>query len=267
MKRAYGFALLFLLISGLSATAQWLSHPTSGIPRTPDGRPDLSAPAPVAANGKPDLSGLWMPDPAAGGTKGIGETVRSPYFLDITAGMKPEDVPFKPWAEAEYRRRLARDSVDDPAAHCQPMGLPGLDTYPLPFKILQNLALVLILYEHNSDFRQIFLDGRDHPRDPQPTWMGYSTGKWEADRLVVETVGFNDRSWLDRRGHPHSESLGVIERFRRLDVGRMEVEITIDDPQTYTRPIVFTQLLRLLPDSELLEYVCSDNEKFFNAVR
>jgi hypothetical protein len=181
--------------------------------------------------------------------------------------MKPEDVPFKPWAEAEYRRRVARDSVDDPAAHCQLIGLPGLDTYPLPFQILQQPAFVVILYENDTDFPQIFLDGRDHPRDAQPIWMGYSTGKWESDRLVVETIGFNDRSWLDRTGRPHSESLRVIERFWRLDVGRMEIEITVDDPQTYTRPIVFTQLLRLLPDTELLEYVCSHNKKFFKAVR
>jgi len=267
MRRTSGFALLFMLTFPLSGSGQWLSHPTGNIPRTADGRPDLSAPAPKAPDGKPDISGLWMPDPGTGGTQGIGETVRSPYFIDITAGMKPEDVPFMPAAAAEYRRRVARNGIDDPGAHCQPTGVPGLDTYPLPFKIVQLPTMVIVLYEHNADFRQIFMDGRDAPRDPEPTWMGYSTGKWETDRLVVHTTGFNDRSWLDRSGHPHSESMRLTERFRRLDFGRMEIEITIDDPQTYTKPIVFTQPLRLLPDTEILEFFCSDNEKFFKGVR
>lgn len=126
---------------------------------------------------------------------------------------------------------------------------------------------MVVLYENNTDFRQIFLDGRAHPIDPQPTWMGYSIGRWDAGTLVVETMGFTDRSWLDRTGHPHRESMRVTERFRRLDVGRMEIEITIDDPQTYTRPIVFKQPLRLLADTELLEHFCTDNEKFSRTLR
>ena len=253
-------ALSTMLLSG-RVGAQWLHHPASGTPRTPDGKADLSAPAPRTADGKPDLSGIWLPDPGPAGTKGIGEVLRSPYFVDITTDLSPEKVPFQPWAEAQYRRHRERNMMDDPTARCQPTGVPALDTYPFPFKVLQMPGLVVILYENNTDFRQIFADGRELPRDPQPTWMGYSVGKWDRDTFVVESFGFNDRSWLDRSGHPHSESLRVIERFRRLDFGRMEIQITIDDPNAYTRPITFTQAQKLVPDTELLEHFCTDNEK------
>jgi len=249
-----------MLLHG-AAGAQWPDRPASGIPRTPDGKPNLSAPAPRTPDGKPDLSGVWLPDPGAGGTKGIGETLRSPFFVDITTGLDPQQVPFQPWAEAQYRRHRERNMMDDPTARCQPTGVPALDTYPFPFKVLQTPGLLVILYENNTDFRQIFSDGRDLPRDPQPAWMGYSTGKWDGDVFVVDSIGFDERSWLDRTGHPHSDALRVIERFRRLDVGRMDVQITIDDPKAYTRPITFTQALKLLPDGELLEHFCTDNEK------
>jgi hypothetical protein len=256
-----GAFLLGAAILGEPAAGQWLTHPTSGIPRTPDGRPNLLAPAPRSADGKADLSGLWLPDAGPLATKGIGETLRSPYFLDITADMKPEEVRFMPWAEAEYRRRTERHSQDDPTARCQPTGVPSLNTYPMPFKIVQTPALIVVLYENNTDFRQIFTDGRAQPQDPAPTWMGYSVGHWEGDTLVVNSTGFNDRSWLDRTGHPHSEAMRVTERFRRLAFGRMEIQITIDDPITYQRPLVFTQAEQLLPDTELLEHFCTDNEK------
>ncbi|MEO8257788.1 MAG: hypothetical protein ABI868_10635 [Acidobacteriota bacterium] len=249
-----------MLLPG-SVGAQWPDRPAIGIPRTPDGKPDLSARLPAGPDGRPDLSGIWLPDPGSAGTKGIGESLRSPYFVDVTSDLDPAKVPFQPWAEAQYRRHRERNMMDDPTARCQPTGVPALDTYPFPFKVLQLRGLVVILYENNTDFRQIFIDGREAPRDPTPTWMGYSVGKWEGDTLVVESIGFNDRSWLDRSGHPHSESLRVIERFRRMDVGRMEITITIDDPKTYTGPITFTQAQKLLPDAELLEHFCTDNEK------
>ena len=253
-------ALSTVLLSG-PAAAQWPDRPAPGIPRTLDGKPNLSAPAPRAPDDKPDLSGVWLPDPGPTATKGIGETLRSPYFVDITTGIDPRQVPFQPWAEAQYRRHRERNMMDDPTARCQPTGVPALDTYPFPFKLLQTPGLVVILYENNTDFRQIFSDGRELPRDPQPAWMGYSVGKWDGDAFVVDSIGFDDRSWLDRSGHPHSEALHVTERFRRLDVGRMEVQITIDDPKAYTRPMTFTQAQRLLPDGELLEHFCTDNEK------
>jgi hypothetical protein len=252
--------LIGLLLPSYSG-AQWLDHPTSGIPRTPDGKPDLSAPTPRAGDGKPDLSGIWLPDPSPAGTRGIGETARSPYFLDITAGLNPEKVPFQPWAEAQFQRHRERNGMDDPTSRCQPAGVPALSTYPLPSKVLQLPGLVVILYENNTDFRQIFTDGRALPRDPQPAWMGYSVGKWDGDTFVVESIGFDNRSWLDRSGHPHSEAMRVVERFHRQEFGRMDVQITIDDPKAYTQAITFTQVQRLLPDTELLEHFCTDNER------
>ena len=249
-----------ILLPGYSG-AQWLDHPTSGIPRTPDGKPVMTAPTPRAADGKPDLSGIWLPDSGPAGTKGIGETLRSPYFLDITADLNPEKVPFQPWAEAQFRRHRDRNMMDDPTARCQPTGVPALSAYPFPSKVLQLPGLMVILYENNTDFRQIFMDGRQLPRDPQPAWMGYSIGKWDGDTLVVESTGFDPRSWLDRFGHPHSEAMRVVERFHRLNFGRMDVQITIDDPKAYTQAITFTQTQKLLPDTELLEHFCMDNEK------
>ena len=255
---------LLALMAG-PADAQWLSYPSSGVPRTAEGKTDLSAPAPKTSEGVSDLSGIWLPDPGPRATVGIGDARRSPYFIDVTADLKPEDVPFQPAAAAEYKRRVDRQGKDDPTTRCQPTGVPSLDTYPFPFKVVQMPSLVIILYENNTDFRQIFIDGRRLPEDPQPTWMGYSVGRWDGDTLVVDTVGFTDRSWLDRSGHPHSESLHLTERFRRLDVGRMEIAITIDDPKAYTKPITFTQPQRLLADTELLEHFCTDNEKYSNA--
>lgn len=261
------YVLLLAVIASVPAYAQWLTYPSPGLPRTSDGKTDLSAATPKTSDGRPDLSGIWLPDPGPRATVGIGDARRSPYFIDVTADLKPEEVPFQPWAATEYKRR--RDSLgkDDPTARCQPTGVPNLDTYPLPFKIVQMPLLLVILYENNTDFRQVFIDGRKLPDDPQPTWMGYSIGRWDSDTLVVDTIGFTDRSWLDRSGHPHSESLHLTERFRRLNVGRIEIGITIDDPKTYSKPISFTQPLRLLPDTELLEHFCTDNEKYSNSLK
>ena len=170
-------------------------------------------------------------------------------------------MPFQPGAEALFKQRLQSQGKDDPIAHCQPTGVPALGTIPLPYKIIQMPRLIVILYEENSVFRQVFLDGRLPVQDPEPRWMGYSSGKWDGDTLVVDTVGFNDRSWLDRMGHPHSDALHVIERFRRRDVGHLDIEVTIDDPKAYTKPITYTQKATLVPDEDLLEYFCSENEK------
>jgi len=184
------------------------------------------------------------------------------YFLDIFERFTPQKIPaeLQPAGAQIYARN--RDNVGrlNPASNCLPRGVPWADSTPSPYKILQMPGLVVILYEENTTFRQIFTDGRKHPMDPQPTWLGYSIGTWEADTLVVDTSGFNDRSWLDTFGAPHSDALHLIERFRRRDIGHMEIQISIDDPKTYTKPLVFTQNVRLLPDTELLENFC-ENER------
>ena len=261
MKSITGSVLSIMLLLIAATDAQWIGRPTAGIPRTAGGKPNLSARAPRTPAGKPDFSGIWQPDPGPGATRGIGETYRSKYFLNITADHQPNEVPFEPWAATLFTQHVATLSKDDPTARCLPTGIPGLDTYPQPYKIVQTPGLMIVLYENNTTFRQIFMDGRDHPHDPQPTWMVYSIGKWDGDTLIVDTIGFNDRSWLDRVGHPHSESMRVTERFRRSDFGHMTIQITIDDPKAYTKPLVFTQPQVLLADTELLEYFCAENEK------
>ena len=234
------------------AAAQWLKYPTAGIPRTPDGKPNLSAPAPKQADGKPDLSGLWRP---------IGG-----YVGNIAKDLKPGEVPFQPWAEELYKHRRATQSQDDPTASCIVGGVPRSDLVGYPLKILNAPGMLVILYEAVHSYRQIFSDGRPLPEDPNPAWFGYSVAHWEGSEFVVNTEGFNDKGWLDNGGHPATEQLKVIERFRRKDFGHMEIQITIDDPKAYTKPWSMTLPLELQPDTELLEYMCNENNKYFELV-
>jgi hypothetical protein len=259
---AAGAMAAVLCLTCTPIAGQWLNQPTRGIPRTADGRADLSAPVPRTADGKPDLSGVWQPaadanDPA-GGVEGI---VGPRYLVDVTRDFKPGEVPFQPWAEALYKQRNDNFRRDNPLIRCQPAGVPRLDAYTHPYKIVQTPELVVVLYESSTMFRQIFLDGRQLPREPQPSWMGYSVGRWEGEALVVETIGFNDKTWLDGSGHPHSEEMRLTERFTRRDFGRMDIAITVDDPKAYTRPLSYVQPQRLLPDTDLIEYVCTENAK------
>jgi hypothetical protein len=170
-------------------------------------------------------------------------------------------VPFQPWAAELFRQRQANKMRDNPMIRCLPAGIPRLDAYSHPYKIVQTPDLMVVLYESQTLFRQIFTDGRAHPKDPEPSWLGYSIGKWDGDTLVVETTGFNDKTWLDGFGHPHSDAMKVTERFRRRDFGHMDIEIVIDDPKAYTKPLRYLQPQRLEPDTELIEYICNENAK------
>jgi hypothetical protein len=240
-------SVLALLAICAPAPAQWINVPTKGLPRTADGKPNLTAPAPRSADGHPDLAGIWMPP--------------SGYVFNIANAMKPEDVPLQPWAAELYSQRRANESKEDPVGHCIPAGVPRADAVPYPWKILNSPGEMTILYEAVHGYRQIFLDGRELPKDPNPTWMGYSVGHWDGDTLVVDTTGFNDKGWLDNDGKPATDALRVTERFKRKDLGHMDLEITIDDPKAYTKPWKVTEAFRLLPDTELLEYVCNENNK------
>ena len=240
-------ATLAALMTAASASAQWLNHPTAGIPRTPDGKPNLSAPVPRTADGKPELAGLWRPSPGLTG--------------DIARNLKPGEVPFQPWAEALYKQRRATSSKDDPTANCIVGGVPRSDLVGYPFKVLQVPGMMVILYEAVHAYRQIFTDGREHPKDPNPTWFGYSVGHWEGDTLVVVTTGFNDKGWLDNAGKPATDKLRVTERFIRKDFGNMDIQITIDDPKAYTRPWSVNVETPLLVNTELMEFICLENEK------
>jgi hypothetical protein len=239
--------------------AQWPGAPPDGLPRLADGRIDLAAPPPRTADGRPDLAGVWEAEPDPRGRAGGIENVVAPrYMIDVTVDLAPDSVPFQPWAAALYKERNDRARIDNPQIRCLPTGVPRLVAYSMPYKVVQTPKLIVLLYESGTMFRQIFVDGRAHPADPQPTWMGYSVGRWEGDDLVIETRGFNDQSWLDGAGHPHSAQMRVTERLRRRTVGQMDVSVVIDDPGAYTRPLTYTSRHRLRPDTELIEYVCEN---------
>jgi len=243
------FALIAIVSLAPSLSAQWLDFRTPGIPRTADGKPNLMAPAPRTPDGKPDLSGLWRP-------------VANPYALDVIQDLKDEAV-FQPAAEALFLDRVADYRRQSPVTHCLPggplvvFGFGGNQLY----RIIQTPAMVALLYEGGPYYRQIFMDGRELPKDPNPTWMGYSVGHWEADTLVVESAGFNDRTWLDMTGHPHSEDLRVTERIRRVDFGHIQFQITFTDPKTLVKPLTISLAVDYTPDTDMIENVCSENER------
>jgi hypothetical protein len=252
------FACLLASATAVVTHAQWLKVTLPDTPRTRDGKPNLSAPAPKTKGNRPDLSGIWwVPNH---GIEGLADPPPK-YLVNLAADLKPEDFPILPWADRLSKERAAEFGKDAPFARCLPLPVPTIFTEPLPFKILQTPALTAILFESQGRYRQIFTDGRPLPKDPQPTWLGYSVGKWERDTFTVETVGFNDHSWLDARGHPHTDALRVTERFRRPDFGHIELQATIDDPKAYSRPWTVTIPFELMPDTELLEQVCNENEK------
>ncbi len=233
----------FLVVGlALSADAQWLKQPTKGIPRTKDGKPNLKAKAP-RVDGHPDLSGLWAADPEG-------------YAYNVTSDLKPGEV--LPWAESIYQQRLLTYAKDHPTGRC----LPDMGPYTSwgMFKVVQTRDVTVMMPEAGQ-VRQVHTDGRALPKDPQPTWLGYSIGRWEGDTFVVESNGFNDRTWLDYGGHPHSEDLRVTERYHRKNFGTMTISITFDDPKAYARPWTISYEAGYVPDTELLEYVCNENEK------
>ncbi len=229
----------------VSLSAQWLNYPTPGMPRTKNGKPNLSAPAPRTRDGKPDLGGLWG--------------MNSIAYANIATELKPGDT--QPWADALFMERAANLSRDDPAAaQCLPQG-PRANLYPpLMEKFIQTPGILVILIEDLS-YRQVFLDGRSLPKDPAPSFMGYSVGRWEGDTLVVESIGFKDQTWLDFAGHPHTEALHITERIRRRDFGHMDIAETIDDPKAFNKPFTISITAEIVPDTEILEYVCAENEK------
>ena len=253
-------AACVLHLSSLAAAGQWLRYPTAGVPRTRDGKPDLSAPAPRTANGKPDLSGVWENDGydpnVPEGTGGPPKTA----FFDLVHGLGGPP-PYQPWAAELTKKRKAAFGKDNPDARCLPLGALQMMAHPLPKKIIQSAGVLVILHERNMEFRQIFTDGRPLPADPNPSWSGYSTGTWENDALVVQTAGLRDGLWADFGGSPLTDAAKITERFRRPTYGRLEVEVTVDDPKAYTRPWTIQLNQHIALDTDLLEYACLENEK------
>src|SRR5499427_1606777 len=240
MKRIAIVAALWLLPTTVGA--QWLDFRTPGVPRTADGKANLKAPAPRTADGKPDLSGIW-------------QRISLKYERNIAADLKPGEI--QPWAQTLVRQRAEDLQKDHMPVQCLPWG-PSYSNSARRAKIVQTPGLLLMLDE-DLTYRQIFLDGRTLETEPNPSWMGYSVGRWEGDTLVVDSFGFNDRTWLDRDGHPHSEALRMTERYRRRDFSHMEIEITLNDPQVYARPWTVALSANLMPDTELMESVCNES--------
>jgi hypothetical protein len=246
-------AAAFLMLMPAPAAAQWLDYPSKGIPRLPDGKANLTAPVPHRADGKPDLSGIWLGDQ----WKPAGRRRSLPR-----GSARPAPPEMLPWAQKVFAERQANHLKDDPESRCMPQGVPKANTLPYPFEILNVPGKTVILYEMYSLRREVFTDGRELPKEfISPAWMGYSVGKWEGDDFVVETAGINDKVWnIDLAGHPHSDALHVFERFHRVDFGHMDVTVTIDDPKTYVKPWTFPVMrYTLLPDTDLLEFVCEKN--------
>jgi hypothetical protein len=257
-----GMAAVVLSVISTPSFAQWLNYPTQGVPKQADGTPNLTAPTPRTADGKPDLSGLWANFCPSGGKTVLcmPEFAVPQVFGDIGRGVKG-GLPYQPWAADIVKTRKAQNGKDDPTTHCLPGGIAKLHTSALLRKIVQVPGLVIFLTERNASYRQVFTDGRPLPEDPNPSWNGYSTGHWEGDTLVVETTGFEDGQWLDRAGSPLTSAARTTERFRRVNYGTLEISLTVDDAKAYTKPwtIQLTQGLAL--NTELLDYICLENEK------
>jgi len=277
MRGALGsvvLALAVLALVGLPpvAAGQWIHYPTPGVPRTTDGttdgQPDLTAPAPRLPDGKPDFSGLWH---AANPNRCVpnefiecgAEIGGSPLGGNLGRNLPGGELPYQPWAAELVRQRRADFSRDDPHVRCLPDNPPRAWTLPHLTKAIHSPGLLVLLYEVNAMYRQIFTDGRPLPEDMNPTWNGYSVGHWEGDTLVVETAGFRDGLWIDTGGSSMSDTARMTERITRPSYGTLEIALTIDDPKTYTRP--FTVQLRqdIELDTDLIDEFCLENEKSY----
>src|SRR5689334_8018618 len=238
-------AVAVFLLPCAGAQGQWLKLKTPNLPRTADGKFDAKAPPP-RVSGAPDLSGLWRYEP-------------DPYANNVVVDLKPEEI--KPEATALYKQRMEDLAKDDPSTfRCLPSG-PRMAFAPQGWvRIVQTPTVIAMIYEDLTS-RQIFMDGRPLPKDPNPSFMGYSIGRWDGDTLVVESIGFTDRSWLDFGGHPHTEALKITERIKRTSFGRLDVQVQIDDRALYSRPVTVPIHAEFVADTEMIEYVCNENQK------
>jgi len=261
-------AVIVLTCPPRTASAQWLHYPTADVPRTADGKPNLSAPAPRLPGGTPDFSGIWLTAtrfPCTPGKEGgffdCGlELPISPLAVNLGSNL-PDGLPYQPWAAALVKQRTADQSKDDPHVRCLPDNPPRPYGLPHLTKALHTPRLLVLLNEVNAMYRQIFIDGRPLPEDPTPSWNGYSTAAWEGDTLVVRTIGFRDGLWLDTSGSTMSDNAKMTERIRRPNFGTLEIEVTVDDPKTYTRPWTVSMPQTIVLDTELIDEFCLENEK------
>lgn len=283
MKRWFIAAVLSAFVVALSPSllSQWPLHPEPGVPKGPDGKPDLNARAPRTADGKPDLSGVWirLADPEPNGPP----PGRPPLMRTGDAGAAFKDgLPFQPWAAELQKKRAADGGLNDPDALCLPQGVLQYHIDPQPSKIIQTPRQILYMSESNYGLRTIYTDGRSLPPQGtvQPYWHGYSIGRWDGDTLVVESNNFRGvdpnnvgaaglpdtylgAGWLDHRGSPYTEAMKLTERFRRVNYGLLDIEVTVDDAKAYTKPFTVRIAQRIVADgSEMIEFICHENQKF-----
>ena len=256
--------LLLLGASPSMALAQWLGYPTPGIPRLASGAPNLKAPAPRTREGKPDFSGIWFANtPAKDYCKEkdcVQEERMAREQINLGINMKG-GLPYTEWSRQQMLIRRANGEREDPHTYCKPPNYPRAWTLPQHTKIIQTPNEMVMLHEFNAAYRELYLDGRPLPQDPNPTWNGYSTGHWEGDTLVIETNGIRDDMWLDIQGSPITESAHLTERLKRINFGLMQVEIAVNDPKAYTRPWSVTIEMAIQVDTQMLEEICLDNEQ------
>jgi hypothetical protein len=270
-------------------SAQWPDYPSPNVPRTADGKVNMEGPTPRMPDGKPDFSGIWGLRGGGGGGRGRGNAAQGGRGAAAGGGQRgaapaaapappanaipvasfgnagqgfPDDLPFQPWARDLMKKRQADGSKDNPDALCLPMGFLQFHNHPEPRKMVQTPRLLMIVYEANHGLRQIFMDGRKLPdkKDVDPWYYGYSIGHWDGDTLVVETTGLLDGQWLDVRGSPLTDEAKITERFRRPNFGSLEIDITIDDPKAYTKPFTVRVNQRIMPDTELIEFICEERD-------
>jgi hypothetical protein len=256
--------LSVLLAGPAGVQGQWLGYPTPGIPRTASGAPDLDAPAPRTSDGKPDFSGMWFANVPAKDYCREADCIQEERMAreQINLGIKmPGGLPYTEWSKQQMIERRANGGRDDPHTYCMPPNFPRGWTLPQYMKIVQTPGLMVVLHEFNAAYREIYLDGRPLPDDPNPSWNGYSVGRWEGDTLVIETSGIRDDMWLDIQGSPVTESARVTERLKRVSFGIMQIEIAVDDPKAYTRPWSVTIEMAAQVDTSMLEEICLDDEQ------
>ena len=286
------FVPVILLVLGLSfaAPAQWVQYPNAGVPRKADGTVNMSAPAPRMADGKPDFSGLWTTaepnvrraglsspreqgGPATPETAKEAETPGNPSSITASRQMAnigvdiPGGLPYQPWLVPVVKERTDNNAIDDPHIRCFPDNF--LRAYGLPhmLKFVHSPSLLVVLNEMNAGYRQVFTDARPLPKDPTPSWQGYSSAKWSGDTLVIDTIGLRDDTWIDWSGSVVTEAAKVREEMRRPDFGHLEIKVTVDDPKAYTKPWTVTLKQRIVVDTDLIDEICLENEQFVNHMK
>lgn len=267
--RAAAVFSVFLLTASAHVFGQWVTYPTPNVPRLPNGQPDLKAPAPRQADGKPDFIGFWQPDRMRDCTPDLASRVHlaqpckpgEKVMVANGPASVPGGLPLQPWAAEVAKKRTADLSKDDPHPRCQPDNYPRVYWLPHFTKMFFVPGELLMLNEWNAEFRQIYTDGRSLPEDPHPIYSGYSIGKWEGDTFVITTKGFSESQWLDTAGNPITDAATMTERITRPNYGTLNLAITIDDPKAYTKPFTIDMNMKIMIDTQMIEEFCLENER------